>query len=112
MLEFYLSEGAALGCFGVGSCWWLWGGVRKIGDGEDKVIPCRFWKWIDDSVPPLVCHAMDMNMKKSEKKAKLLGVVALLVCSAVIFFLFMGRHCDECKCSRNFGMYEITAPQM
>ncbi|KAG9136425.1 hypothetical protein Leryth_023360 [Lithospermum erythrorhizon] len=51
----------------------------------DRVTPCRFWKWIDDHVPPLVRHAMDMNMKKLEEKAKLLGV-PLVVCLAAIFF--------------------------
>ncbi|GAA0160931.1 hypothetical protein LIER_17370 [Lithospermum erythrorhizon] len=44
----------------------------------DPVSPCRFWKWIDDPVPLLVRHAMDMNMKKSDKKAKLLGVALVI----------------------------------
>ncbi|KAG9133421.1 hypothetical protein Leryth_013237 [Lithospermum erythrorhizon] len=57
--------------------------IRKM---SDRVTPCRFWKWIDDSVPPLVRHAMDMNMKKSEK-AKLLGVALIVCCN---FFLVYG----------------------
>ncbi|GAA0170222.1 hypothetical protein LIER_24529 [Lithospermum erythrorhizon] len=44
---------------------------RKFVRCPDRVTPCRFWKWIDDHVPPLVHHAMDMNMKKSEKTTKL-----------------------------------------
>ncbi|KAG9137399.1 hypothetical protein Leryth_026600 [Lithospermum erythrorhizon] len=29
------------------------------------VTPCHFWKWIDDTVSPVVRYTMDMNVKKS-----------------------------------------------
>ncbi|GAA0142126.1 hypothetical protein LIER_42705 [Lithospermum erythrorhizon] len=77
----------------------------------NRVTPFRFWKWIDDPVSPLVRSAMDMNVKKVEKKVKVLGV-AMVVCLAIIYILFRGGQCEECKYSFNFGMYEIGAPQM
>ncbi|KAG9147213.1 hypothetical protein Leryth_018190 [Lithospermum erythrorhizon] len=45
--------------------------------------------WIDDPVPPLVCHAMDMNMKKLEKKVdnssrRLVKWASFLVVSALL----------------------------
>ena len=36
---------------------------------------CGFWEWIDDPISPLVRSAMDANVKKAEKKVKILVVL-------------------------------------
>ncbi|GAA0147065.1 hypothetical protein LIER_06859 [Lithospermum erythrorhizon] len=84
---------------------------RRFVRCTNRVTPCCFWKWTDDSVSPLIRSAMDMNMMEAEKKVKVLGI-AMVVCLVVIYVLFRDGQCEECKCTYNFGMYEIGAPQI
>ncbi|GAA0152603.1 hypothetical protein LIER_11042 [Lithospermum erythrorhizon] len=60
---------------------------RRFVRCANRVTPCRFWKWIDDPVSPLVPSAMDLNVKKSQRIVKFLGLV--MAASLVVIFVFL-----------------------
>ena len=83
---------------------------RRFVRCSNRLRSCGYWEWIDDPISPLVRSAMDANVKKAEKKFKILGFALVLVLG-LLFIVLMGGKGEECKCSCNFGMYEIAAAQ-
>ena len=84
---------------------------RRFVRCANPVRNCGFWEWIDDPISPLVRSVMDANVKKAEKKVKILGFV-LVVVICILIVVLRGGKVDACKCNCNFGMYEIVAAQI
>ena len=81
---------------------------RRFVRCANRLRSCGFWEWIDDPISPLVRSAMDSNVKKAEKKVKILGF-ALVSVVGILLYVLMGRVGDECKCNCNIGLYKIAA---
>ena len=62
--------------------------------------------WIDKPISPQVRSAMEVNLKKSEKKVKVL-IISLLVFIGVLLSVIMSGKGDECKCSCNFAKFKL-----
>ena len=65
---------------------------------------CRFWEWLEEPISPLVRSVMDDNLKKSQRRVKML-FTTLLCCFVLIFYLVKNGNGDSCKCWLQCGCW-------